>query len=406
MTTPTILQIIPRLDTGGAEKSTVEIAQALAIAGSVPLVACSGGRMAADIEQVGGEVIDFPADTKNPIKLAANVSRLAKLICRRNVDLVHVRSRAPAWSAYYACLRAGRPFLTTYHGAHNNKGPFKNFYNSIMARGDLVIANSQYTAEKISQQHHVGEERMRVIYRGIDLDVYSRSEISEERVAALRESWGVGDDDKLVFLAARLSERKGQRVAIKAAGELARRGAIRNVVFILAGETTGKDEYVKELETLIKEQDVEDHVKIVGHVDDIAAALVAASVAIVTSIEPEAFGRAAAEAQAASRPVIVTEVGAMVETVLGVPHCGQDKATGWFVPPGDEIALSDAITALFGMHDTERHLMGMRAREHVSQNFSLETMRYETLAVYDELIGSRLAPVYAHRQGKEANGEP
>ena len=149
----TILQVVPRLDTGGSEQTTVEIAEALSQAGARALVATEGGRMATAIASCGGEIVTFPVASKNPLTILANVRRLARLIEERGVDLVHARSRAPAWSALLAARRTGRPFVTTYHGAYGNPGPLKTFYNSVMARGDRVIANSRYTADLIAARH-------------------------------------------------------------------------------------------------------------------------------------------------------------------------------------------------------------------------------------------------------------
>lgn len=399
MTTPVILQIIPRLDTGGAERTTVDMVQAILESGGVPLVATAGGRMIAEITELGGEVIEFPADTKNPVRMMRNIDRLVQIISERQVDLVHARSRAPAWSSYYAAKRAGRPFVTTYHGAYKDTGYMKNRYNSIMAKGDIVIANSEFTAKMIQERHNIDEEIIRVIYRGVDVRAFSRSVMTEERISEIRQSWGVLGSDRVVLHAARLTNWKGQKVVIDAAAILAERGVLGSMQFILAGDSQGRDDYEKGLHTRIAERGLEDNVKIVGHVEDMPAAYAACSVAIVASIEPEAFGRVAAEAQAVGRPVIVTDHGAAPETVIPVEEGKLEGATGWLIPPANPVALADALTEYFTFPETQRHVMGLRARDHVASNFSLELMCVRTLDVYDELLGSRLAPVYSRRQG-------
>src|SRR5438876_9802509 len=216
----TILQIVPRLDTGGSEQATVEITEALARAGASALVATEGGRLATAIRQAGGEVIEFPMASRNPLTILANARRLKRLIEERGVDLVHARSRAPAWSAFFAARRTGRPFVTTYHGAYGSLGPFKAAYNSVMGRGDRVIANSRYTAGLIAARHHVAREYIRVIYRGIDGATFDPLVVPPGPVARLRESWGVSPETKIVLQAARLTGLKGHRQTIEAAARL------------------------------------------------------------------------------------------------------------------------------------------------------------------------------------------
>src|SRR5680860_1330669 len=168
----TILQVVPRLETGGSEQAAVEITEALIRAGASALVATEGGRMATAITRASGEIVPLPVASKNPLTILANARRLARLIEERNVDLVHARSRAPAWSALIAARRTGRPFVTTYHGAYSDMGPIKAIYNGIMGRGDRVIANSQYTADLIATRQHVARARIRIIYRGIDTAIF------------------------------------------------------------------------------------------------------------------------------------------------------------------------------------------------------------------------------------------
>lgn len=401
MPTATILQIIPRLDTGGAELSTVEITEAIVAAGGVALVASEGGRLGEQIVSAGGELIEFPAASKNPVKIFRNAQRLTRMISERQIDLVHARSRAPAWSAFIAARRTGRPFVTTYHGAYGNKGPLKSFYNSVMARGDIVIANSQFTADLVRSRHRPFEERMRVVHRGVDFNNFDPALVGNQRVEALRQSWGVAPDERIVLQAARLTGWKGQHVVLDAAALLAAQGGLDRVVFILAGDPQGREAYRKDLEDKIRTHGLGDRVRLVGHCDDIAAAFRAAHVAVVASTEPEAFGRAAAEAEALGCPVIVTDIGAAPETVRAMPHVDAVEATGWCVPPGEPEALTKALGQALDMPVEERVEMGQRARNHILDHFSLETMRCKTLAIYDELIGSRLTQIYFYRLGLE-----
>jgi glycosyltransferase involved in cell wall biosynthesis len=388
---PTILQIIPELDTGGAELSAVEIAGAVARAGGRALVLSEGGRLVARMEAGGGEWVPFTAATKNPLHILWNAARITRLIRREGVDLVHARSRAPAWSALIAARRTGRPFVTTYHGAYSEKTKLKRAYNRVMASGDIVIANSRYTSNLIRSRYGTPAEKIRVIYRGVDGEHFDPAAVAPARAAALREKWGLADDDIVVLHAARLTGWKGQRVVIEAAARLAQQKRLGRALFILAGSAQGRDGYHAELEHLIEKHGLGDHVRLVGHVEDMPAALTLARCALVASTEPEAFGRTATEAQVMGCPVIATDHGAPPETVKARPTVEGADITGWLVPPGDREKMVQAIAEALALSPEEREAMRQRARAHVLASFTLEAMREETLAVYDDLLGTRLA---------------
>ena len=221
---PTILQIIPTLDTGGAELSTVEIAHAIVAGGGRALVATSGGRLAPRIIEAGGEIIPFPADTKNPARMIANARSLAGLIRRENVDLVHARSRAPAWSAFSAARATKRPFVTTYHGAYSENGPLKRAYNSVMARGSPVIANSEFTASLIASRYGTPPGNIRIIHRGVDPSAFDPTTIPAARLDALRHYLGLAPGQPMILHPARLTRWKGQPILIEALALLGQHG--------------------------------------------------------------------------------------------------------------------------------------------------------------------------------------
>ena len=392
---PTILQIIPRLDTGGAERTTIEMTQAITTAGGRALVVTEGGRMLPQVTEAGGEVVTLNAGTKNPLTMLANARRLQRIVEEEGVGLLHARSRAPAWSALIAARRSGRPLVTTYHGAYAEHGALKRTYNSVMARGDVVIANSHYTSRLIQARYGTPESRIRVIHRGIDEDSFDPARVSPDRVERLRARWGVEAGQRVVLHAARLTGWKGQAVVISAAARLMSQGDLGDWVIILAGDAQGRSDYVKALEDQIGASGLTGRVRLAGHVDDMPAAYLAAHVAVVASTEPEAFGRAAAEAEAMGCPVIATNIGAAPETVRAEPQVGPTEITGWLVPPHDAEPLALHMRAALLLSDAERAAIGARARAHVCQSFSLSAMQRATLAVYDSLLGTELAPAWA-----------
>ena len=295
---PTILQIIPRLDTGGAELAVIEIADALVRAGARALVAAEPGRLADGLAAAGGELIAFPAASKNPLRIMANARALAGLVTARGIDLIHARSRAPAWSGLIAARRSRIPFVTTYHGAYGEQNALKRAYTSVMAQGDVVIANSRYTAELIVRRYRTPRARIACIHRGVDVDRFDPDRVAPERLAALRQSWGVEAGRPIVLQAARLTAWKGQGVLIDAARRLNATGRLAGARIILAGDAQGRDGYAQWLQRQIDAGGLTATVHLVGHVEDMAAAYLAAHVTVIGSTEPEAFGRTAIEAAA------------------------------------------------------------------------------------------------------------
>jgi glycosyltransferase involved in cell wall biosynthesis len=391
---PTILQIVPRLDAGGAERTVVEVSAAIVRGGGRALVLTEGGRLAADVEAAGGEVVPFPAATKNPLRLLANAAAIARMVAAEQVDLIHARSRAPAWSALLAARRTRVPFVTTYHGAYSETNAAKRAYNSVMARGDIVIANSRYTRDLIVARYDTVPERIAVIHRGVDAAAFDPAAIAPERAAALRRDWGVAAHVRIVLQAARLTRWKGQAVLLDAAARLQRLDALGDAVVVLAGDAQGRDAYAAGIQAQAARLCLDRHVRVVGHVDDIAAAYLAAHVTVVASTEPEAFGRAAIEAAAAGCPVIATDIGAPPETVLAQPHVGRPETTGWLVPPGNVEALAAGLAEALALSTAARAEIGARGRSHVLAHFTVEAMQRRTLSVYDRLLGTTLEKRY------------
>ncbi|MGD9814846.1 MAG: glycosyltransferase family 4 protein [Hyphomonadaceae bacterium] len=377
----TVLQVTPELNAGGVERTTVEMAEAISRAGGLALIASAGGRLEPDLEAAGGELIKLPTHTKNPFVAIANAFRLASIAKKRGVQIIHARSRAPAWSALWAARMAGVPFVTTFHGIYNARSPLKRFYNSIMARGDLVIANSHYTGEHILEHYRQAErDRIVVIPRGVDIDVFDRERVRDEDIAAMRTAWRIAPDDaRCVMIApARLTRWKGQLVLVEALKliETRRPGAIK---VILAGDPQSRLGYVQEINAAIDAAGLREVVAIVGHVGQMPVAFAASDVAVFPVIEPEAFGRGAVEAQAMGVPVIATNLGGYTETVL-------EGETGYLVPPAAIQALAGAMERMIDLGRQARAEMGRRGRDRVRALYSKTALQTATLAVYERLL--------------------
>ncbi len=381
----TILQIVTDLD--HADAATLDVAAALAAAGARPLVAGEGGGQVSDLQARGGVWIPFPAASRNPVAMAANTPKLARLIREERVDIVHARTRAAGWVAYAATRLTKTPFVTTYLGAYSGRSSVKVSYNSVMARGDVVIANSDYTASLIARLHPFAQDRVRVIHRGADFRTFTAGAVAPERVQALRAAWGVEPDDRIVLLPGRLGGAKGHLVLIEAAKRLVERG-VADARFILAGDSGGRGG-AREIDDAIARKKLEGVARRVGACEDMPAAYLASAIVVAPSTEPESFGRIAVEAQAMGTPVIVSDVGALPETVLAAPRVAPNERTGWTVASGDAEALADAIGEALALGASARDAMAIRARVHVLRRFSQEQMIAETLDAYVALLQRR-----------------
>lgn len=380
----TVLQIVPDLQSGGAERATIDMAEALALAGGRCLVASRGGRMVSELQSKGGIWIPFPAATKNPFAMALNSVQLARILRDEGVDIVHARSRAPAWVAYYATRQTGVKFVTTYHSAYYGASPVKLRYNAIMAAGDVVIAISKFAAQRIRELHSESSERVVIIPRGADLRVFSPDAVSAARVRRLRARWNVAAHERVVLLPARLAARKGHAVMIEAAKRLAAEG-VGDIRILFVGDPHSES-FRQAIEAQIMRAGVSDFVRHVGHCDDMPAAYLAAAAVVAPSTEPEAFGRVAIEAQAMGAPVIVSDIGASPEIVQAPPQTPRHQATGWRVPPGDPAALAHAVSEALALTASARDELTLRARANVLSQFSIDQMQRATLDVYRRLL--------------------
>jgi len=390
-TPTTILQIIPDLDTGGAEATVLATSEAVVRAGGRSLVASRGGRMIDQLKADGGEAVEFDAATKNPLSIWCNAARLTRLVRDEGVSLIHAHSRAPAWSARFAARRTQTAFVTTYHGAYGESGRIKRFYNSIMASGDLVIANSLYTQDLVRKRYRTPPDRMRVVHCGIDTDRFDPAKVTPDRIVAVRTRWGVDATDRPVLLAGRLTGWKGQAVLIEAARRLKAADALpTDVRFVLAGSDQGRKGYLATLRQQITAAGLTDIVLLVGHETDMPAAFQTAILSVVASTEPETFGLSTAEALAMACPVIATQLGATPEIVSAAPEWEDHEITGWLTTPGDADQLAAALRHALALPPEERAAIGRRGRDDIVSRFAVAQTQLQTLAVYDELLGSSL----------------
>lgn len=390
----TILQIIPALDAGGAERTTVEITKAITDVGGRALVATGGGRLADRVRAAKGEIIELPVGSKNPLTIVQNSRRIAAIVADQGVDILHVRSRAPAWSARWAANRVGVPLVATYHGAYKAGNWAKKFYNSGLLKADIVIANSTFTAQSISKQYRVSSDKITTIPRGADIDHFDPQVISQERRQSLVASWQLEtiDPDTLrLLMPGRLTSWKGQLDVVEALGILLKRGVIPantshfdagqtpKIQLVLCGDAQGRAGYEQTLRDQINQCGVGSMTKIVGHCADMPAAYGWADAVIAPSRRPEAFGRVPVEAGAMETPVIAAAHGGALETVI-------DGQTGWLVPPESPENLADAVEKIVTMPGADRQKMGAAARAHVIENFSINGMCEATLGVYNQLM--------------------
>ena len=381
----TLLQVVPELETGGAEQTTIDVARAVIAAGGRALVATRGGRMVARLESDGGRLAQMPVQTKNPLVMLGNAARLVSLIRQEKVSIVHARSRAPAFSALGAAHATRTAFVATYHGVYNARTGLKRWYNAVMTRGDLVIANSNYTRDHVLAEHHLDPDKVVAIPRGVDLDRFNPAYVTPNRIEALRAAWGVAQNDgrTRILLAGRLTAWKGQAVAIAAARRLTEAGR-RDFIMIFAGDDQGRAGYVAELREAIARSGLEDIVRIVGHCDDMPAAYLLCDLAIAPSTEPEAFGRTAVEPQVMGRPVIASSHGAVTETVV-------DGITGWLAAPGDDAAWAAAIAQALDLGPGRRMAIGEAGLRRCRELFSVYAMCAATLAAYERVLETRAA---------------
>ena len=377
-----ILQIIPSMEIGGAERTVLEITAFLKNTNYTSLVLTSGGKLIKDLEKLNIEVVQYPIDKKNPLLIIKNIIELKKLFIEKNIDLIHVRSRAPAWSAIFAARSLKIPIVTTWHGHVSNSSWFKKKYNSIMHKGNALIANSNYTAENINKIYKIDKDKIDIIPRGVNTEKFKASNFSDEEKIKIKKEWKVFDQNKIILLLpARLTRWKGHEVVIKAIGLLKKEEFFKNIICLFAGNQKGSERYIQNLKETIASLSLDDKIKLIGQVENMPLAYQASNIILSPSIQPEPFGRIPIEAQASGKIIISSNSGAVKETIKS----GQDS-TGFKVKPNNSEELAHQIKLVIKMKDEDLQEIKKRAILNVKNNFSLETMCKKTLEVYNRLL--------------------
>lgn len=371
-----VLQVLPELGQGGVELGTIEIASELQKRGIENYVASEGGRMEYNLERIKVKHFTLPLKTKNIFKMYLNSLRLARIIKKYGITIVHARSRAPAWSAYWAAKRCGVHFMTTFHGTYG-LGPWgiKKFYNKIMTYGERVIAISNHIKQHILKNYKTDESKIRLIHRCVNMENFNVETTSAERMIKYLEDNHIPEDKPIVTLIGRLTNWKGQKLLIEALH------LIENEDFfcVIIGDDQGRKKYSSELRKMIANYNMTDRFLFIRNVKDIPAAMMVSDVVLSTSIEPEAFGRIAIEGQAMGRVVVASNIGGSVETVI-------DGVTGRLYESTSAQALSEAIEWALHLSTDEREKIGAAGIKNVKEHFTKQIMCDKTIAVYKELI--------------------
>jgi glycosyltransferase involved in cell wall biosynthesis len=374
---PVVLQVLPSLVSGGAERGTVELAGALVAAGWTSYVASGGGPLEREIARAGAMHLTLPLASKNPLVMRRNTVELIRLIRRFGVDIVHARSRAPAWSAWAAARATGRHFVTTFHNAYGARTALKRRYNSVMAQGDRVIAISDFVADHAASVYGVGRDRLRTIPRGVDLEIFDPNRVGAQRIINLACQWRLPDGLPVVMLPGRLTRWKGGLDFIAAIATLGR----RDICCVLVGSEQ-RHGFRRELEAAIRDNGLAGVFRLVDECRDMPAAYMLTDVVVSASRDPEGFGRIIVEAQAMGRPVVATDHGGARETIV-------PGATGWLAPPRDPAAIAAAIGEALALAAHERRQLAERSIAHVAARYTSEAMCARTIRVYEELLFPR-----------------
>ncbi len=384
----TVLIVVPTLQAGAAEAGAVDLVRILTTAGHRAIVMSRGGRLEPQVKDAGGEFIYADVASKNPAIMARNVAAISRLVRSRGCDVIHAHGRAPAWSAYVASRLTRVPFVTSWYKGFREQNALKRLYNSVMARGDRIVAVSDQLAELISERYRVPTDQIEVVPASIDHSHFDPGSISAERAEAMRRAFGVTAHEKVVLVVGRLLRRKGHHVAVRAARRLKETG-LKDFVFVFVGEDEGHSRYTGDLWDEVAANDLTTVVRLIGPVDDMPAAYAISSVVVSAAIQTEGLQRAILEAQAMERPVVVSDLGAGPDAVLSPPMVPEDRMTGLRFSAGDDGALATALVRLFSMPADQQRAIGQRGRSWVIGHFSRSAVTDLTLRLYSGLATAK-----------------
>ncbi len=375
-----IVQVLPALNQGGVERGTIEIAEALQKVGIRNYVVSSGGKMVEELKRIGVEHITLPVKTKNPFKMWLNSYRLAKIFKEKEVGLVHVRSRAPAWSVKWACRRMRIPFVATFHGLYGMKPEsLKKPYNRVMTQGKLVIAVSSFIHQHLMKEYNIADQHIRLIPRGADINKFDMGKVTKTQLEDFVKEYGIPTDKPIITLAGRLSRIKGHSVVLDAIKQMKN----QNVTVLFVGGNP-KGDYEQELKEKIAGLPKETTLKMFAVSGDKMPLVYALTdIYVQPTLVPESFGRSIAEAQAMGRIVIAANHGGACELIV-------NGRTGFLTPVGDSQKMAAMLDTVLALSDEEKNEIGQKATESVRTNFSIQKMCDRTVAVYKEILGNEL----------------
>jgi len=377
-----VLQVIPKLGYGGAETGCYDLAHYLSENNCSSYIVTSGGELLKFIDRKKVKLIKLPVHSKNPILILFNSIALVFIILLNNISIVHARSRAPAWSCLIATKITRRKFVTTFHGTYNFKNPIKKFYNSIMVRSNVIIAGSNFIFSHIKNNYlkYLNlEKKFLVIFRGINVDYFDPSTTLEVDENDLLSSWRVSRDKKLILMPGRLTAWKGQDVFIEALNLVNKELGHQSFYAVILGSDQGRDIYSKKIKRLAEQYRLTSQLKFVEHCKNMPLAYKLSDLVVSASIEPEAFGRVAIEAQSMEKPIIASDIGGSNETIT-------NNVSGFLFESGSAEALSKKIIEVLNLDESRLKLIGIEGRKNVIKKFNVEKMCFSTYSEYKKLL--------------------
>jgi glycosyltransferase involved in cell wall biosynthesis len=391
----TVLIVVPTLDGGAADAGALELVRVLENAGHHAIVASRAGRLVADVTAAGAEFVPLDVGTNNPIVMLRNAGALNRLARARQCDAIHAFGRAGAWSALIAARLCAIPFVTSWYKGFREQNVLKRLYNSVMARGTMVVAVSDEIAQLINDRYGTPWQRIAVVPCSIEFERFDPRNVTSERIKAVRQAWGVTSDTKVILITGRILRRKGHHVVVKAIRRLKdmrlKNLGAKDFLCVFIGEDRGRTHYTGELWDLVLATGTMDVIRI-APVTDMPAAYAAACVVVSGAIQPEGVQRAILEAQAMARPVIVSDLAAGADVVLAAPGVPEGRCTGMRFNAGDDAALAAALLRLISLEEPARNAIGLRGRDWVLGQFNAAGVAAQTLRLYDEIAGRDKAP--------------